>query len=66
MISLKDSNYVKQLRESHGCVLRDGKQVGVTCVQWRQVGYVEEPTYLGNIFLWLIDFHGMVVNDILY
>ena len=53
MISLKDSSLCisQKLRESHDCVLRDGKQVGVTCVQWRQVGCVEKPwdEYSGNI-----------------
>ena len=22
-------------RENHGCVLKDGRQIGVTCLQWR-------------------------------
>jgi len=22
-------------RESHDCILKDGKQIGVTCLQWR-------------------------------
>ena len=37
IISSIDSLHLELFREDHSCVLKDSRQIGVTCVQWRQV-----------------------------
>ena len=37
IISSIDSLHLELFREDQSCVLKDSRQIGVTCVQWRQV-----------------------------